>query len=410
MHGRKWIIAALALITVACGGDSLTAPTREITLCFFGQWAGYRNEGQRWTEFPSLGQVTFAATERLAIATVSFGGGPGSTSPVVEIWYLTAEQAEATFLCTPPQLPTKPLNGSVAGVAVGGRVVISMGRDVRSASASFPTFQISAPADGPSDLAAAHHPATTSDPPSDVADKVIIRRGENYAAGATMPALDFSSAEPFAPQSNTLTLQGATLDGTFYVQTTMTTQRGAYTDLRFDILYQGSATVTTTSVPASRLVDGDLHRAVVQGGGKRVDLFYRNPADRTASFGPALNEAVLTSPRSSDEALRFEVVAQPEYGSQVGLELATPQPSTSNTTIVIRATKEHTRGTPTTWHLVVPDLTTLPGFSPTWTLPPGGVGWILNATGLPYRFSATSAHDGDIYRSADANGVVQIGQ
>jgi hypothetical protein len=404
MRSTTWTITSLALSSLACG-DSPTAPTREITLSFCHVWAAYQNGGEAWTVLPSAsGAATFRATQRLAIATVS-----DPLAPFVEIHYLTTEQAEATFTCGAPQASTKRLNGSVAGVAAGGRVVISMGRNVVAPNATFPTFQISAVGDGPADLVATHHPPSPADPPSDRADKIIIRRGENYADGAAMPVLDFSSSETFAPQSNTLTLDGVTLGGTMFVQTDMTTQRGAYADLLFDIFYQGSAAVPTYSLPASRLADGDLHRAIVQTGGKRIEFFYRTPADRTVSFGPAASTPTFTtSGLPPDEVMRFDVAAQPEYGSQIRLELVTPQPSTSNTTIVITATKEYFGRTPTTWSLVVPDLTDLPGFSSLWRLSSGGKAWNLNVTGLPYGFSPASAHDGDVLRYAGASGIVQI--
>jgi hypothetical protein len=199
--------AVLALSAIACGGDS-TGPDDEITLYFCHvAWAAYQNEGESWTALPpNPQQATFVPSERLAIATVSTDG------PQLTVRFLTVQQAQATFICNAPTStpPTRELHGSVAGVAPDANVSISMGRNGAGANAMTPTFQIGAVGDGPSDLVATHNPPFT-----DVAgslslrtDKMIVRRGENHANGATMPVLDFSSPEAFAPQANTLTVDG----------------------------------------------------------------------------------------------------------------------------------------------------------------------------------------------------------
>jgi hypothetical protein len=126
--------------------------------------------------------------------------------------------------------------------------------------------------------------------------------------------------------------------------------------------------------------------------------------DRTLALGPAANRPVFTIPGGSNLVLRIDVAAQPEYGSRISIVLAKPQPSTSNATVVITATKEYFGGTPSTWSLPFPDLTDVSGFFPLWTLSPNGNGWSLSVTGLPFDFSPASPRDGDAYRSASASG------
>jgi hypothetical protein len=410
MHYRKHTIAALSLCAAACD-DSVTAPTREITLYFCAAWAAYQNEGESWESFPSAPrEVTFTATERLAIATVSRVGP--QAEPLLEIHYLTAEQAEATFTCGAPESgtsSTKQLRGSVAGLSPGATVAISMGHGIATANATFPTFQVRAVRDGPADLIATHRPPFTSTPPSGRVDKIIIRRDENHVDGATMPVLDFSSFEAFAPQSNTLTIDGLSAGTTLSVQTHIMTGRGASSFLKYDF-DQSSAVVTTYSLPASRLADGDLHQANADTRNRSILFFYRDPTDRTLALGPVASTPVFTTTgSSSDQVVRIDVDAQPEYDSQISIILSHPQPSTSNNTVVIRATKEYFGGTPATWSLTLPDLIGVPGFSPLWGLSPGGNGWTLTVSGLPYGFSSGSARDGDVYRSASAFGVTLIG-
>ena len=413
MRIKKRTMATLALTAVACS-DSPTAPRREITLHLCGAaWAAYRNDGDAWQSLPSglsTREATFAATDRLAIATVS--GVTGQFfAPFLQVHYLTAEQAEARFVCAgalsvAPPPNTKQLRGSVAGMNVEATVYISMGRGVASAETSFPNFQVSAPSDGPADLIATQFLSSPA-PISGRADKIILRRSESHADGATMPVLDFASSEPFAPQPNTLTIDGF-FTGTVSVSTNVVTQRGAFGALKYDF-DQSSAVVTTHSLPASRLVEGDLHVTSVVAGDRSILFFYRTPADRTIALGPPARTPVLTVPAgSSNEVVRIDVPSQPEYDSQITAVLAQPQPSTSNNTVRISATREYFGGTPATWSLVVPNLTGVSGFSPSWGLSPGGNGARVTVTGIPHGHSSGSARDGDIYRSATAFRTILI--
>jgi hypothetical protein len=406
---KKCTIVALALSAVACG-DSPTAPGREITLYFCDKaWVAYQNEGEAWRSLPPAPrEATFRATERLAIAI----GAPGTT-PQLEIRYLTAEQAEAIFICGAPGSGTptgKELHGSVAGIASDATVVIQMGRDAASATAASPTFQLDAVSDGPVDLVAALFPPPSSTEPSFRADKFIIRHGVNHADGATMPALDFSSSEAFAPQLNTLTLEGLppTVSSLSMVQD-FVTQRGTNGFLMYDFDLGSSTTVVTTySLPASRVADGDLHRIDVGNADRRILFFYRTPADRTLSAGPNMSLPVFTQPTASpDEVLRMDVASQPEYGSQVSMML-TQFVSSTNKFVAVRATKEYFGGTPTTWSLVLPDLTGVPGFSPAWGLSPGETGWTVGATGVPHHLPPASWRDCDVYRGASVHGFTII--
>ena len=413
---RASVAAAVALIVVACG--DATAPTHEITLDFCGPiWAAYRNQGGAWTSLGSEPRVaTFSATDRLAIATVSYSGG--SSAPILDVRYLSADQAAATFACgtaIADAAATKQLQGSVAGLESGGSAFISMGRLPAGAYASSPTFQVKAPADGPADLVATHQLPLESTQPSARVDKAIVRRGLSYPDGATMPVLDFSSAEAFDLQSNTLTLQGLTGTEGLFVQTRLLTALGAEGYFGGD--RRSSGTVgTMTSFPASRLMEGDVHQLnagnvpgdVAGASSRSILLFYRTPTDRTLALGPAATTPTFVT--SGDQIVRVDLAAQSEYGAQVNIALAQPQPSTFQNTVTITATKEYFGGTPVRWSLEIPDLNGVPGFFPLWGMPSGGMGWTLRVSGVPYRFSARSARDGDTYRAASGSGVAIVGQ
>ncbi len=403
-------ITAIALGVAACGGggDGPTGLTkREVTLYFCGiTWAAYRNEGESWTTLPATPQVVvFGATDRLAIATVSRSGG---SSPRLDVHYLTAEQAEATFVCgAPGSVPTtKRLFGSVTGLASDATAWISMGPATTYATPNGTAFEVRAPADGTADLVATHEPF--SSPTSGRADKVIIRHGETHADGATMPVLDFSSTEAFAPQSSALTVDGF-FSGVLTVYGGVRTARGAVLTLAYDIEH-GSAVFTTLSVPESRLATGDLHLVSAATSDRSLLHWYQTPADRRVALGPSARIPGFAIPGGTGEVLRLSVASQAEYAEQATVLFTPPQPATSGNTVVLTATKEYFGGTPGTWMLVLPDLRGVSGFMPIWGPAPGGNGWRLTVSSFPHGLSPSSPVDGDIYRTASATGVITIPQ
>ena len=225
-----------------------------------------------------------------------------------------------------------------------------------------------------------------------------------------MPVLDFSSSEPFQPQSNTLTINGMAVGELLSVQSIVSTARGASNLLKYDF-DQSASLVTTYALPEGRLADGDMHQTNASAGNRSVTFFYRTAADRTVSLGPVASTPVFTLPPSSSPGLRrIEVASQPEYGSQVNVTLRAPQPASARNVISISATKEFFGGTPATWLLVLPDLTGVPGFLPAWDFGAGGNAWSLSVTSLPCGFTTRAALDGDLFRTAAAQGVTVLGQ
>lgn len=404
---RRSMCVVLPLAAAACS-DDLTGPEREITLNFCAEWVAYQNEGEAWTSLSrTSGPVSFVATERVGIATVSLIGPQGT--PSLEIRYLTAEQAESTFTCGAATIAptTRELRGSVAGVGPDTAAFISTGLGGAIADAAFPSFFVQALRNDPFDLVAVRRVLVSSTPPSGRSDRIIIRRDENQPDGSTMPVLDFSSSdEAFAPEPNTLTVTGLAAGATMSVSTSIVTGGGAGVPLSFAI-DQGNPTVTILSIPESRLVDGDLHETRVESGTRSLVLFHREPADRTIALGPLANTPVFAR-GGVGESLRIEVASQPEYGSRISVSLVTSVPATQVNAISVTATKEFFGRTPATWVLPVPDFRGVPGFSPTWGFQPGGNHWSLLVTSFPYGSTAAAARDGDIFRTATGSGVAVL--
>jgi hypothetical protein len=377
--------SAILLLAAIGACDDPTGPTRNISLSFCSGtlWAGVQNEGEGWATIANGPTgATVDASERLVVATVTSGGGGALT-----FYYLTREQAQATFACS--GVGAKELSGSVAGTS--GFTQIAMGASVSGAGTLFTNYTLTNVRDGPLDLVATHRNAA------------IIRRRVNYANGATIPVLDFSSAEAFGLQSHTLTIE----NGIAPRWTTAIITNGGTTAL---LSFSGPPCCSDGRIytlPESRQESGDLYHLAVStgagGSGRLVERFYATPSDQTVVFGPPANRPTLTTVATAGQLWRAEIAAQPEYGSRVELVVTAPQPSTNTTRVVIRASKEYFGGTPTTWAFTVPDLSSVAGFPSGWPSMPAPGNWEFSASDAPWLFSASRARPGDVHRSATAS-------
>jgi hypothetical protein len=379
---EKALPIVLLAATVAACGDGI-GPTREVTLSFcpIVAWAGIQNAGEGWRSIATgPGAVTIDASQRLTIAVIS----GGFDDQALEFYYLTRDQARATFVC--PATGAKQLSGAVAGVS-DGFARISMGSSAASASLLRETFTLEHVADGPLDLVATY------------LNTAIVRRDANYADGATIPTLDFASAEAFALQAHTLTIEPNGVLGPVW-GTEILTRGGT----RGHLSSSGSPCCTDGRIftlPASRQESGDLYRLTITStSGRAVERYYDTPSDQTVAFGPPANGATLTAVATAGELWRAEIVAQPEYASQVELVVGAPQPTTNTTRTVIRASAEFFGGTPGTWRFTVPDLSRVPGFPAEWPRMPVPGGWRVHVSDAPWASSPTTARAGDTYRSA----------
>jgi hypothetical protein len=380
-------IVFLAAAVAACGDPA--GPTRSVTLSFCSgtSWAGVQNEGQGWVtvaEGPT--DATVDATERLVVATItSTSGGQ------LAFYYLTRAQAQETFVCSPTAGGTKQLSGSVAGTS-GGFTQIAMGKTAVftfTTVATFPTrFSLRDLPERPLDLVAVHE------------GTAIVRRRVNYPNGGTIPVLDFSSAEAFALQSHTLTVEPTGLSAARW-QTWIMTNGGTSSLLTINACCTGG---TIYSLPASHQESGDLYRLVVASESvddlRFVDRFYDTPSNQTVAFGPPASRATITTVATPGQLWRAEIPSQPEYASQIELVVGAPQPSTNTTTVAIRASKEYFGGTPTTWTFTVPDLSSVAGFPAGWPIVSGARDGRVTASDAPWLFSPSRARAGDVYRTA----------
>lgn len=375
--------------------------TSAITLCQQTDWFAYRNDGGAWTRVTSpTGAFAFEATSRLAIASARVD----PRSPAVRVEYLTAEQARATYPCATGPTPIPgTVSGTVQGLADGDYLDVSHGRFARaSTSWTEPVFSFFA-FGGTSDFVATRFPTRAT---ADRVDRIVVRRAQSYAPGSTI-ALDFASAEAFAPAERLLRWTGprASLHVELYtatgnehlLQSTIIGDAGTSDQLVETTIY---------TLPASRLAAGDVHQVSIGDGVRQVAHHMRTLRELTAAFGPAAVEPVFvtvaTGPRSR---VRATVASQPEHDALATLSIQQPDATgAARLGIMITATREHFGGTPRAWPLELPDLSAVDGWDDVLALGDREFEWTLEVSGRSPFSSPRDAADGLVLYSASARG------
>jgi hypothetical protein len=390
MRHHPTAIVLLTAAIAACG--DATGPTRRVTLSFCSGtiWAGVQNAGRDWvTVADRPSDATIDVSQRLVVATIT-----GGSSGQLAFYYLTRDQARETFVC-PATGGTKQLSGSVAGT--NGLTEIAMGKSAVYTAGS--AFSLRDLPDGPLDLVAVNARGT------------IVRRRVNYPDGATIPVLDFSSAEAFARQSHTLAVEPPSL-GAARWETWITTNGGTRS-LLTSISCCAPGTIST--LPASQSESGDLyHLAVARSSGsdtRLVDRFYDAPSDQTVVFGPPASRATITTVVGPGQLWRAEVPSQAGYASQIEIVVQAPQPPSllpGGPSVAIKASAEYFGEASATWTFTIPDLSTVAGFPAEWPIVSSPARWRVTASEAPWLFSPSRARAGDVYRTAITDGLIGI--
>jgi hypothetical protein len=383
---RSCLIPLLLLSTFGCGDGAGPHGSLTVRLCPAAEWAGIQREGSSWRSITtSPSDLSLGPGERLGLARIRQGA--------LQIYYVTAEQAGATFACETPT--TKTLQGTIkASTTANIFTAIAMGSNsIAGGSLLTPeVFTLSGVPGGPTDLVASRQEA---------APITIIRRGVDYPDGGTVPLLDFTSAEGFPLQANTLTVGGTDNLG-INATTQLITQNGTQGILSYARVTSGS-TIPIYSVPADHLVQGELHSVLFSTlVGRSAVLFYQLGSDRTVALGPVTSMSNVTRVGTAPQQVRIEAVSQPEYGAQVTISVCAASPTNDIVPVTLAGTKEYFGGTPTTWSLTIPNLLAVPGFPSGWPDPRNKSPCRITVTDRPYLFSPRSAHDGDTYRTAIA--------
>ncbi len=388
---------AFAFVACATSTDNPTAPVANVALrlCPGGSWFAYRNEGGAWTHLPGQnGTFEFVTTERLAIAMARPALGGASSD--LRVNFVTATQAEAVYGCrnaTPT--PVGRVSAVVRGRAADEYAEVSYGGSAATVGLIDSTTLLVAYA-GATDLVATRFTPRAPDH----ADRVIVRRAQNYPAGASI-AVDFSSSEAAALAEHVLTWNGS--GG--HVQVNYRTATGNNNVLQSTLVgVSGSGdmvrSTTLYSIPSARQVSGDIHELYLGQNQRAVTLFYRDARDRSLTVGPPASRPTFTTLATSPYVrLKVDIASQPEYDASVNLLF-----QQAGALVSIGATKEYFGGTPQTWSLTIPDLSGIEGFDGAAGLKPGRFDWSMGVTSQPFVFAPLLATDGLVVRSASGFG------
>ena len=365
-------------------------------------WFAYRNEGFPWqTLAPTGNAFAFQATSRVAIAFTFIS----ATQQVKQTSVIMGTRAEFANWTGSSCAGIKSLSGSVSGLGAAQTSGIFIAGASATATGTAPTFNFTTIPDRALDHVATMGVLTSA---SFTPEKLIIRRSQNPASGTTLPAFDFASADAFAPQQNILTIGNTSAGDALYLENTLWSATTTLGSIQFATPSSGSAVYF--SVPAAKLVAGDLHELLIDAYqasaflGRTMRSYFVNPGDRTETLGGFVNVPLINSITSSPYVrLRARIDAQAEYNGAVEIRFV-QQPSASDVRVVeLMTSSGYLAAAPTQWDLVVPDFTGVSGFNGTWMLTQGSA---VQVTLFAYGGRTDLLHGalpaaGDVLRQSD---------
>ena len=365
---RPLALPLLALALAGCSDSGTGSDLSDLVLDFCSGadtpvFIGLQNEGQAWTRLlpDAQGTITFRASNKIGLAFVY---QTGASSYFTDVLYVTRDEIEplANAAC-PEVVGSKLLNGSVAAVSGAASADITMADSYAQVTPPPSTFSLSNLPSGPQDLVASRSDFVLG---VYAPNRVIVRRSVNLTSGATIPALDFAAAEALSPTASNATISGFAASDNTTVTVDFSTATTAFHPLFFRSNVPSSSQ-TIYGVPGILTQAGDAHILTVRalsssGNSYRVqEQYYRDPADKLVALGAALNAPTITTLASTPSVrLSTSLPSQSDYAS-----FANVTHRQSSRTVSVTGTAGYFGGTPTTWVLDMPDLSTVSGFAAT---------------------------------------------
>ena len=375
---------AFALALLAACGDHASSGTDphprpeptpvDVVFCTGAQpiWLAFQDGEGAWTR----AQPTIAGS--LATFHLGFTENRGAVAMAQRFANLTSLSiqygAPAELSTAGTQRPefcgltvSKTLNGTVAGIDTNEAVTVIAGRSTREETtvAEGSSFILHAVSDGPQDVFATR---LTRIAGKTTLTGYIRRHNPDLPDGATMPALDFGSAEAFAPEERTLTLEDFGVEGAI----SFVGFRPADGD---NVVTFGTDDVTEPTrryfaVPAARLEPGDLQffsattaASNTSNVARALLVYFRSPSNRTLSFAPVPDAPEITFAATTPTVrprARFD--DQPDYDRATGISY---QQGERVVAVLMTASYAALTGG---YDLTVPDLAATEGFDPAWGL------------------------------------------
>jgi hypothetical protein len=334
------------------------ATTISLPFCTVPNWFAFRNEGGTWQRVqPSGNSFTFAASQKVAIAYAQeFGTGVRTN---VLFFSRDGLLGQSDRDCDGP----RNLTGTVTGMTAGQSALIALGANGQVTTTS--SYNIQAVASRLLDLVATRGTLASGNL---VPDKLIIRRSQDYTS--TIPDLDFTGAESFAPTSSALNVSGFgngfIIDFTNYLWSATST----YGPINAGPVPGGSTTLY--SVPAAQLVAADRHELAIDAystdgrTGHGLYAYFGGTGDRTETLGPLLSIPQISVPTTTPYTrLRAQLPSQPEYPGTV-VFFAVQGTSPNIREVLMIGSASYFGGMPATWDFLYPDLANVSGFNTSW--------------------------------------------
>jgi hypothetical protein len=259
--------------------------------------------------------------------------------------------------------------GTVAGLDTNEFAIIRAGSEAQALGFPNIEFELHVLPLGPQDIL-----ATQVSPrgPIDTIPKFILRRGVDLPDGATLPVLDFASAEAFAPAVANISLEGVG-DGAA-ISTRLVTS--SFNSTFGVVTGQDLGTVRPYfAIPEAQLLPGDLQvlnassHGATPNSARSASRVFRAVQDYAIALGADVVAPTFTTVATTPTLrLRAQFVNQTEYGR---LTSVTFQEDGTNTRLVtVSMTQDYALQSGGVYDLVVPELTGVAGFQPAWALSP----------------------------------------
>jgi hypothetical protein len=384
---RAAAVFAVALSMASACSDYRANPTApdpaptpvEVAFCNGAQpqWVAFQDGDGDWTRAEPTVAGQFAtfhhtfATNRGAIATArQFASGLTALSIQYGAPSELAIAGDVRLdLCS--VVAENTLLGTAAGIDTNEVAVVSVGRSTREATtlAEGSAFTLRQVAAGPQELLATR---LTRVDDQVYLTGIILRRDLELPDGATIPVLDFSSAETIQPLLRPLTLAGFGPDGAI----ALAGFRTAHSD---NIVTFVTNSVTAAgrpyyAIPEARLAPGDLQFLTATTNAspndnvaRSITSYFRSPTARTLTFpAPPRAPEVSVVSTAPTARLRAHFDSQAEYDRATGISYQQGQ----NTVVSLSMTPAYA-ALGGGFDLVVPELTAVPGFDARWALQTG---------------------------------------
>jgi len=411
-------IATIALtfaVAYGCSSDKGLGPSlpkEQVSLAFcpiFGPtWLAIQNEAEGWqaVTINQIGPTTFEATQKVSVAFVIDFFGSSFTA----VLNVSREELQGTpgFTCFDDELlGDEGLSGTVAGLTGSQSALIVGGQSLTYVDASFPDWTLESLQATPVDVVGLRFPTPSTQPP----DRIVVRRNQMPTTSAPI-TLEFEGAG--STLENATVTFGNPASDFINMAVDFVTANQTFVDLMYMTTFDGTLAFNYVSVPASLRIDSDMHiiNAVTTSdyGVREITHFYKAPANKTLNFGPAMNlPTVNTVSATPVRRLNATIESQAEYATAVQMDYDQEVAAGVSKAVTIVTTAAFLGGPPTTWQLVIPDMTSA-GYQAEWGLTSGGTTfWSVTGYGgdLAVLLGGTPA-DGATLTSATERNPISI--